>query len=126
MRRPFFLALALGLIALVGLNFVPPAGLLALFLLGPALTAWLATRPGADRNRYSGAGVQAAIALGLAGVFWVGIHPEGMNVFGVIVSLFATFMVVSIMSSLVVVLASNLFPRPAGGTGPEGTGEPNG
>jgi biotin transporter BioY len=114
-RRPLFAAALLALLALVGLWFVPPAGLLVLYLFGPAVTAWLATRPGADRNRYSGAGVLAAVAVALVGAIWVATHPEDTHPFSIIASFIATFAVVSIVSALVVVLVSNRFPKPGAG-----------
>ncbi len=99
-------------IAIGALWVVPPLGLLVLFLFGPAVTAWVTSRPDPDRDTYQAHGVVAAVTLALASAVWVAANPDdSQNLFAIMASFAVTFLVVSVSTVAVVLLASNRFAK---------------
>jgi len=98
-------------IAIGALWVVPPLGLLVLFLFGPAVTAWVTSRPDPDRDTYQAHGVVAAVTLALASAVWVAVNPDTHNVFAIMASFAVTFLVVSVSTVAVVLVASGRFAK---------------
>jgi apolipoprotein N-acyltransferase len=99
----FALMVALGVASLA---VFPPLVLILLFLSGPPLLGLFFSGADRDRNSFSMYGTAAAAGGALSGSIWVATHPGGAHPMAVIVSIFATFVVMGVLGALAVWLAS--------------------
>ncbi|MGE5596063.1 MAG: hypothetical protein ACM3S1_08520 [Hyphomicrobiales bacterium] len=99
------------IVALLSLFVFPPLILIVIFFGGPVLTGLAFSAPNGSRNVFAGNGTAAAIGGAMAGSVWIATHPGDNAWQAVAVSTVVSFVIVSVIATLVVYLFSLRLPE---------------